>query len=140
MDLEEVEPALCDPSNVARFWRNVDKSSGPKCCWPWLTNSAWPHGEGSPGGFGVRWNGERRTLNAPRVSWMLTHGPIPNGLWVLHDPVVCNWARCVNPRHLRLGTCKDNANDAKIARALRGSGGSVWQHLEFVVALPTSRG
>ena len=49
-----------------------------------------------------------RTEKAHRVSWELRHGPILDGLLVLHR---CDRPSCVNPDHLRLGTHRENTND-----------------------------
>lgn len=82
-----------------RFWPKVDKR-GPDECWPWLASV-------TSNGYGkILVNG--RLEPAPRVSFVLAHGEIPAGLWVLHR---CDNPPCVNPAHLFVGTRSDNVRD-----------------------------
>lgn len=86
------------PTVADRFWANVDKSGD---CWTW-TAGRYPTGYGM---FGVN----RVPRGAHRVSWELTHGPIPAGLEVCHS---CDNPPCVRPSHLWLGTHRQNIEDA----------------------------
>lgn len=83
------------------FWERVDKSDE---CWVWtgaLTKFGYGHTSGLP-------YGEKRPLLTHRVSWLLTHGDIPDGMCVLHR---CDNPPCVRPDHLFLGSKKDNTQD-----------------------------
>ena len=61
-----------------------------------------------PAGYGdLAYRGER--VYSHRLAWMLTNGPIPDGLLVCHK---CDNPPCGDPEHLYLGTMSDNMHDA----------------------------
>lgn len=83
-------------SLATRFWSRVEKT---QTCWLWTAAKF-------QGGYG-RFRGLDGFI-AHRMSWIFAHGPIPDGLLVLHK---CDVRSCVNPDHLFLGTQVDNMRD-----------------------------
>lgn len=83
------------PLHIART--STRKASG---CWHW-NQSLQTSGYGQLRIEGKSWL-------AHRASWVAHEGPIPEGLLVLHK---CDNTVCVNPKHLFLGTHKDNNQD-----------------------------
>ena len=88
------------PNEARGFWARVQKSDG---CWEWT-------GARTRGGYGVMAipSFRKGPVHAHRVSYRVSHGPIPAGMCVMH---ACDNRICVNPAHLRLGTHTDNMQD-----------------------------
>lgn len=99
------KPRLSDHTLIARFWRKITESTSG--CWEWNRGRnrdgygrlSWSYG------LVQKFGGERA---AHRIAWILTHGPIPRGMLVLHK---CDNPPCINPDHLMLGTELTNMQD-----------------------------
>ena len=107
-------PTRYDGTPTSRFWAKVRKSEG---CWEWVAAR-------DKKGYG-----RDRSRLAHRVSYEMTHGPIPEGLVIDH---LCWNHACVNPQHLRLATLTMNAQNREGAgtRSTSGVRGVYWSERE----------
>ncbi len=94
---------FCSVNCAYEFY--VVREKGNKC-WVWS-------GHLNSNGYGVIHVSlhKPRAVLAHRYSWEIHNGPIPDGLFVLHDCPTGDNPSCVNPAHLWVGTQADNVKD-----------------------------
>lgn len=89
------------------FNERIDKSAGPDKCWIWT-------GGTNGNGYGVYFTISDAIPEAPsyvhRIAYWFAHGPIPEGMEIDHR---CHVLLCVNPKHLRETTIKQNRENRK---------------------------
>ena len=94
---------------IVRFYALVgERGEG---CWEWA-------GSRNNKGYG-QFRADGRLHLAHRVAYELEIGAVPQGSLVLHR---CDNRRCVNPRHLFLGSALDNTRDM-VAKGRENFGG-----------------
>lgn len=99
-----------EKSSVQRRLKKNSKLNEETGCIEWEKNLL--HGYGQTG---VKEEGGWKTRRAHRVAYKEYVGEIPAGMLVCHT---CDNRKCINPKHLFLGTHQDNADD----RVAKGRG------------------
>lgn len=86
-----------------RLYRLVEVGEEEEC-WPFV--GGWR----SRFGYGRIWSGgqDGQGLQAPVAMCELLVGPVPTGMWLLHQ---CDTPLCCNPGHLRPGSASENRRD-----------------------------
>ncbi len=88
----------------ADFWLSAGMRPGVRECWI-------PRDQRRYG-----WRNYRgASVPAHRLAYAMAYGVDPGALMVLHSR---DEKRCLNPRHLRLGTNRDNAADIAVAKLM----------------------
>ncbi len=86
-----------NPKNTLEdVWKKIDKRTEDEC-WEWMGCKNWD-GYGTIKINQILWG-------VHRLVYELTYGSIPKELFVCHK---CNNPSCCNPKHLYVGTPKDN--------------------------------
>ena len=102
---------MLNPKLLSLFWSKVNKALETEC-WEWTASL-------NENGYGRFSSGERYGVptKAHRASYWINRGPFDTSFKVLH---ICDNPKCVNPKHLRLGTQDDNLKDMMVkGRALK---------------------
>lgn len=107
-----------DEGIINRFWDKVALTEDYNLCWIWQAGC-------SERGYG-RYHIIDRDFAAHRIAYVLHYKKDPLEFGVLHS---CDNPRCVNPKHLFLGTNNDNVQD-KVKKGRQARPTNKWKGKE----------
>lgn len=92
------------PKSISeRFWSKVQRTDS---CWLWTGGTNGVNGRRGYGQLGIQTKeGKQTKVAAHRLSYKMFVGEIPHGKEIDH---LCNNTICVNPKHLRIVSHKEN--------------------------------
>jgi hypothetical protein len=97
--LDAIREHLLHPYRLeVRFWARVQPQRSKGGCWHWT-------GALMATGYGHFSLTKVKSVLAHRMSWALSFGPIPKGLFICHE---CNNKPCVRPSHIYAGSARVN--------------------------------
>lgn len=106
MGMSKLTSIISDPQLRAnlesRLWPKIECRDVDDCWW-WVAKAKHPYG------YGRVSFGRKIQVKAHQAVYALVNGPIEPGKVVRHS---CDNPGCCNPKHLLIGTQKDNSQDA----------------------------
>ena len=112
----KVTRLVMSKERLKRFWEKVD-IKGEDECWLWLASA-------TSSGYGCFAYEKNNIQSAHKMSWAMAKNKNKMSDPSMHVMHTCDVKRCVNPKHLELGTPKQNQNDA-IKRGITRSIGEI---------------